>query len=77
MNGAIQNLDQLEFAVFCIENIAAKLNIEAKTVYSALAEKSNILNGYVIPCYSSLHTQSKNYIMDDILAAAREDGVDL
>lgn len=77
MNNAIRNTNELEFAIFCIESIAAKLNIDAAAVYSALTEKSDILNAYVIPCYGSLHTQSKNYITDDILDAARKEGVEL
>ena len=45
----IKNSDELEFAVFCIENIAARLGKNAEDVYQALTEKSNILNGYIIP----------------------------
>ena len=54
----IKNTDELEFAVFCIENIAMSL----KKWYRALTEKSDILNSYVIPEYEMLHTQSKEYI---------------
>lgn len=48
----IKNTDELEFAVFCIENIAMSL----KKWYRALTEKSDILNSYVIPEYEMLHT---------------------
>lgn len=71
----IQNLQELEFAIFCIENIAIKLNIDARRVYSALSEKSNILNDYIIPCFETLHTQSKDYIINDILEVVSEEGV--
>ena len=49
----IKNTDELEFAVFCIENIAMSL----KKWYRALTEKSDILNSYVIPEYEMFHPQ--------------------
>lgn len=39
----IKNIDELEFAVFCIENIAIKLGKHAEQVYSALTEKAVFL----------------------------------
>lgn len=71
----IVNSDELEFAIFCIENIAAKLGVNAENVYTALTEKSSILNDYIIPEYEMLHTQSKEYIVNDILDVMRERGV--
>ena len=43
----IKNSNELEFAVFCIENVAAKLGVDAERVYQAFTEKSDILNGHV------------------------------
>ena len=54
---------ELEFAIFCIENVAAKLNVDARKVYAALTEQTDILNGYIIPEYDVLHTQGKDYIV--------------
>ena len=50
-NAKITNTDELEFAVFCIENIAIKLEKNAEEVYQELTEKSDILNSYIIPEY--------------------------
>lgn len=58
-DGTIQNSSELEFAVFCIENVAAKLGVDAERVYQAFTEKSDILNGYIVPEYEVLHTQSR------------------
>ena len=58
-DGTIQNSSELEFAVFCIENVAAKLGVDAERVYQAFTEKSDILNGYIVPEYEVLHTQSQ------------------
>ena len=44
---------ELEFAIFCIENVADKLNIDAPKVYSMLTEQTNILNEYIIPEYEN------------------------
>lgn len=52
----IKNSNELEFAVFCIENVAAKLGVNAARVYQAFTEKSDILNGYIVPEYEMLHT---------------------
>ena len=45
----IKNSDELEFVIFCIENVAAKLGVGAELVYQAFTEKSDILNGYIVP----------------------------
>ena len=71
----IKNSSELEFAVFCIENVAIKLGVGAELVYQAFTEKSDILNGYIVPEYEVLHTQSKEYIVEDILDLMRERGV--
>lgn len=73
----IKNADELEFAVFCIENIALKLGKNAEEIYQALTEKNNILNSYIIPEYDVLHTQSKEYIVDDIISLMQERGITL
>ncbi len=74
-NEPIKNSRELEFAVFCIENVAAKLGVDATRVYRALTEKSNILRGYIVPEYEVLHTQSREYIVNDILDVMKERGV--
>ncbi|MDO4384041.1 MAG: DUF3791 domain-containing protein [Eubacteriales bacterium] len=73
----IRNAAELEFAVFCIENVASKLDVDARRVYKALTEESNILNEYIIPEYDILHTQSKEYIIEDILDVMKERGVEV
>ena len=76
-DGKIKNADELEFAVFCIENIAIRLGKNAEEIYTALTEKNNILGNYIIPEYEILHTQSKDYIVDDIIGLMRERGLQL
>lgn len=74
---AMQNDSELEFAIFCIENLAIKLDVTAERVYEALAVKSDILNDYIVANYEVLHTQGKEYILADILETMRERGVEV
>ena len=56
---------------------SAKLGVNAERVYQAFTEKSNILNGYIVPEYEVLHTQSREYIVDDLLDVMKERGVEV
>lgn len=71
----IETADELEFAVFCIENVADRLHVHAEAIYKAFTGQSDILHGYIIPEYEILHTQSKDYIVNDILELMEERGV--
>lgn len=66
MRKIIKNENELEFVIFCIENVANKLDVEAEKVYLCF-DKNKIINEYLIPSYEVLHTQSKEYIVNDII----------
>lgn len=72
---SLNNANELEFSIFCIENLAAKLNRSPERVYTALTQQSDILYRYIIPEYEMLHTQSKEYILSDILEVMQEEGI--
>ncbi len=74
-NKEMLTYNELEFAIFCIENIAIRLDVSGKKVYEALSKKSDILTTYIISCYDALHTQGKDYIVDDIISIMKERGV--
>lgn len=76
-NEKIKDSRELEFVVFCIENVAAKLGVNAENVYRAFTEKSNMISGYIVPEYEMLHTQSREYIVDDLLEVMKERGVEI
>ena len=59
------------------ENVAAKLGVNAERIYRAFTEKSDILNSYIVPEYEVLHTQSREYIVDDLLEVMKERGVEV
>ena len=66
---------ELEFAIFCIENVALFLEKDAQEVYNILTKESDILYNYIVPEYEMLHTQSKEYIVNDIVDFMRTKGV--
>ena len=69
------NQNELEFSVFCIESIAERLNIDGKAVYNLLTSSSKILDEYIIPSYEPLHTQGKEYIVNDIVEYMQKEGL--
>lgn len=42
-----------------------------------MAEKNNVLNDYIVANYDILHTQDKQYIVDDILSVMESEGVEI
>ena len=47
------------------------------TCLSGIYRKSDILNGYIVPEYEVLHTQSREYIVDDLLDVMKEKEVEV
>lgn len=74
-NENIKDSRELEFAIFCIECVAERLGVGAERVYRAFTEQSDILNEYIVPGYEALHTQGRDYIVDDLLELMQERGV--
>lgn len=68
--------EQLDFATFCIGNLAVRLNIPQREVYNKL-KTSGILFDYIIKGYDVLHTFSKEYLMNDIISYMNEKGLKL
>jgi len=67
--------DQSFFAVFCVEAVSDKLEVTGDKVYRMLTEESDILDNYIIPCYDSLHTQGKDYIVNELIELMKKRGV--
>ena len=55
-----------EFAVFCIENTAARLGRTGTDVFRELMRTDGIRH-FIYPSYRALHTQSKKYIVDEVI----------
>ncbi len=65
---------KLEFTIFCIESLSESLGMDAKKVYK-LIKDADVLDSYIIPCYEPLHSQSKHYIVEDLIEVLKERGV--
>ena len=72
---SMKNSKELEFAIFCVENVASALRKAVPEVYKLLTEDSDILREYIVPEYEMLHTQSREYIVNDIIDVMKERGV--
>lgn len=70
----VMNFEQLDFATYCIGNLAVKLNVSQREVYNQL-KSSGILYDYIVKGYDVLHTFSKEYLMNDLLSYLQEKGV--
>ena len=51
----IQNSSELEFAIFCIENVAAKLGVNAERVYQLIRDG-----------VSDMHCMSDAYLAEEL-----------
>ena len=63
---------QLDFVTYCVGNLADRLNMSASKEYKML-RSTDIINGYMIPCYDVLHTFGKEYIKDDLISLLRNE----
>ena len=66
---------QLDFAVFCVENVAEKLDKNGAEIYELLSMKSQILDEYIVAHFDVLHTQGKDYIVNDLLEQMEKEGL--
>lgn len=59
---------KMEFAVFCIESVAEHLSRPAREIYDRM-NRLRLLEEYIFPFYDTLHSQSKQYIVSELLQA--------
>lgn len=65
----------LEFAIFCVENVAEALGITGDVAYRKLAVESDIMSNYIIKHFDILHTQGSAWIREDLLSVMQRKGV--
>ena len=64
----------MEFTVFLIHALADNWKRPYRYVYKILRD-SGILDGYIVPYYDVLHTQGKQYLVDDLTDFVKEKGI--
>ena len=71
----ITNVHELQFAIFCIEEIARDMGINPKRVYRAFtqmqSDTSTLLDSYITPSSELLMTQSRGYILGELSSAIK------
>lgn len=77
----IRTIEELEFAIFCIEQVARHENLSGKEVYDKVTEilpdTSTVLDSYITPCSEVLATQGERYIIGDIIETMKNWGVEI
>ena len=63
----------LEFTVFLIHALADNWGSSYRYVYQVLND-SGVLDSYIVPFYDVLHTQGKQYLVEDITGFVKEKG---
>ena len=63
----------MTFTVFLIHALAERWKVTPPEAYAVLSD-TGILDEYILPCYDILHTQGREYLVDDITEFVREKG---
>ena len=66
--------EELRFSIFVIYSLADKWKKTPADVYKIL-NSTGILDNYVISCYDVLHTQGKEYLVEDLTEYVKEKGI--
>lgn len=69
----MEKQNELKFNIYLLYSIAEAWKKKPAEVYEIL-NRTEILDGYILPCYDTLHTQGKECLVEDITEFAREKG---
>lgn len=56
---------KLAFAASCVEGLARRLGVPYTEVYERMS-RAGVIENYILPFYDTLHTESREYLLDDI-----------
>ena len=65
--------DEIAFSVFLLHALADAWHKSVPDTFRLLQE-SEIMQGYIIPCFDALHCLGQEDLVDDITTFAREKG---
>lgn len=57
---------KLSFAASCVEGLARRTGKPYSEVYSRMS-KTGVIENYILPHYDTLHTESREYVLDDVM----------
>jgi len=65
--------EHLDFITFCVGSLSDALHKSASQVFRAL-RSTGVLSDYILPCYDTLHTFSKEYLVEELSEVLEEKG---
>ena len=65
---------EIAFVTFLLYQLAEAWHMSPSGVYKKLSE-ANAIDGYILPCYDTLHTLGSKYLVEDITELMDERGV--
>lgn len=69
------NEKEMDFVVYCVENLANYINEDSVKVFDLLDE-NELIEGYILKFYDILHTQGKDWIVEDLVEQLEKSGYD-
>jgi len=71
--GFLMRREHLDFITFCVGSLSDALHKSASQVFRAL-RSTGVLSDYILPCYDTLHTFSKEYLVQELSEVLEEKG---
>ena len=65
---------EIAFVTFLLYQLAEAWHMSPSGVYKKLSE-AHAIDGYILPCYDTLHTLGSKYLVEDITELMDERGV--
>ena len=57
---------KIAFAASCVEGIARRTGKPYSEIYDRMS-KAGAIEDYILPFYDTLHTESREYLLDDVM----------
>lgn len=68
--------EQLYFLIYCITALSLNWGKTPDEVYKIISD-NNVIDNYIIKYYDELHTQSEDYIVNEISELLKHEGISI
>lgn len=68
------NEKEMDFVVYCVENLANYINEDSVKTFDIL-DDNNLIEDYIVKFYDILHTQGKDWIIEELVEQLEERGI--
>ena len=66
--------NQISFITFLLYQLSEAWHMSTSKAYQKLSE-ADAIDGYIIPCYDTLHTLGSKYLVEDLTGFLGERGI--